>query len=121
MLVSSQTAPDADLPAGAGADAPPQVGSGRLRALVQHSDGFRLAEIDLRMRREGELVGTRQSGMAQFQAARLPQDEELLERARTWAEAIAAEDPLLEAPEHVLLAQALQRAYGHEASEPIPA
>ena len=121
MLVSSQPAPDSDLPAGASPDAPPQVGSGRLRALVQHSDGFRLAEIDLRMRREGELVGTRQSGLAQFQAARLPQDEGLLERARAWAEAIAAEDPSLDAPEHVLLAQALHRAYGNEASEPIPA
>jgi ATP-dependent DNA helicase RecG len=73
------------------------------------------------MRREGELVGTRQSGIAQFQAARLPQDAGLLERARRWAEAIAGEDPSLNAPEHGLLAQALQRAYGREASEPIPA
>jgi len=119
MLVSSQPAPGPG--AGLAPDAPPPAGSGRLRALVQHSDGFRLAEIDLRMRREGELVGTRQSGMAQLKAARLPQDAALLERARGWAEAIAAGDPSLEAPEHVLLAGALHRAYGREASEPIPA
>jgi len=73
------------------------------------------------MRREGELVGTRQSGMAQFQAARLPQDAELLDRARTRAEEIALADPSLTRPEHALLAQALERSYGSEAAEPIPA
>src|SRR5258708_29802101 len=36
--------------------------SARLRALVEHSDGFRLAEIDLALRKEGELVGTRPAG-----------------------------------------------------------
>ena len=124
MLVSSQPAQPAGTagPAGEGSEEmPPAVGSGRLRALVEHSDGFRLAEIDLRMRREGELVGTRQSGMAQFQAARLPQDAELLDRARTRAEEIALADPSLTRPEHALLAQALERSYGSEAAEPIPA
>jgi ATP-dependent DNA helicase RecG len=124
MLVSSQQGHPAGPAAGTGEDpeeAPPAVGSGRLRALVEHSDGFRLAEIDLRMRREGELIGTRQSGMAQFQAARLPQDAQLLDRARTWAEAIVRADPSLGKPEHGLLAQALERTYGREAAEPIPA
>jgi ATP-dependent DNA helicase RecG len=96
-------------------------GSERLRALVRHSDGFRLAEIDLRMRGEGELAGTRQSGLTVFQAARLPQDEELLERARRWAEAIAARDPELDAPEHRLLGAALARRYDREPDGAIPA
>ena len=40
--------------------------SARLKALAEHSDGFRLAEIDLELRGEGELTGTRQSGLARF-------------------------------------------------------
>ncbi len=44
----------------------------KLRALVEHADGFRLAEIDLGLRKEGELVGTRQSGLGQFSVASLP-------------------------------------------------
>ena len=51
-------------------------------ALARDDDGFELAEIDLRLRKEGELIGTRQSGVGQFALARLPDDEELLARAR---------------------------------------
>jgi ATP-dependent DNA helicase RecG len=97
------------------------TGSGRLAALVRHSDGFRLAEIDLAMRKEGELVGTRQSGLGQFRVARLPDDAELLELARARAQAILAEDPQLCAPEHALLGMALERELGAEALAPIPA
>ncbi len=96
-------------------------GSARLRAMVAHSDGFRLAEIDLELRSEGELVGTRQSGFGQFQVAQLPEDAQLLERARARAEAIVAGDPQLRAPEHTLLGEALETAFGAEALEPIPA
>jgi ATP-dependent DNA helicase RecG len=100
---------------------PPGGGSGRLAALVRHADGFRLAEIDLAMRKEGELVGTRQSGLGQFRVARLPEDAQLLELARARAQAILASDPELRAPEHALLGVALQREFGGEALEPIPA
>ena len=93
----------------------------RLRALAEHSDGFRLAEIDLALRKEGELVGTRQSGFGQFRVASLPDDAPLLERARTWAEAIIGADPALRAPEHALLAHELLLRFGGEALEPIPA
>jgi ATP-dependent DNA helicase RecG len=95
--------------------------SARLKALAAHSDGFKLAEIDLELRGEGELTGTRQSGLAQFRVARLPDDAALLEAARDHAEAILAADPGLESPEHALLAIALEDAYGAEALEPIPA
>jgi ATP-dependent DNA helicase RecG len=93
----------------------------RLRAMVEHSDGFRLAEIDLELRNEGELVGTRQSGLRQFAVASLPQDGVLLERARTRAEAIFASDPELKGPEHALLGKAFERAFGDQALAPIPA
>jgi ATP-dependent DNA helicase RecG len=97
------------------------AGAPRLRAMVAHADGFRLAEIDLELREEGELVGTRQSGLSQFDVACLPRDAELLERARACAQAIVASDPGLESPEYTLLVQALVRAFGDEALEPIPA
>jgi ATP-dependent DNA helicase RecG len=96
-------------------------GSPRLRALAEHADGFRLAEIDLELRSEGELVGTRQSGLRQFKVAQLPQDAALLERARACAEAIFAHDPELRQPEHALLGDALRDGFGAEALEPIPA
>jgi ATP-dependent DNA helicase RecG len=95
-------------------------GSPRLRALAEHSDGFRLAEIDLELRSEGELVGTRQSGVRQFTIAELPKDAELLERARACAEALVDGDAELRAPERVLLGEAL-REFGAEAHEPISA
>ena len=93
----------------------------RLRALAEHSDGFALAEIDLQLRGEGELAGTRQHGQAEPRVAILPQDAALLERARAWAARLLAADPTLSAPEHALLGAALERALGAEAHEPIPA
>jgi len=96
-------------------------GSARLRALAEHSDGFALAEIDLELRGEGELVGLRQSGLAQFRVAVLPRDRELQERARMRAEAIDAADPELAEPEHVLLRDALIASFGAEAGAPIRA
>ncbi len=95
--------------------------SRRLRALAEHADGFRLAEIDLELRSEGELTGTRQAGLREFEVARLPHDVELLERARTCAQAILHEDPQLAAPEHVLLAGALVERFGERARAPLPA
>jgi ATP-dependent DNA helicase RecG len=96
-------------------------GSLRLRALAEHTDGFELAEIDLRLRGEGDLVGTRQHGVQQFRVAELPRDAELLERARAHAERIASSDPELALPEHALLADALADVYGEEALAPIRA
>jgi ATP-dependent DNA helicase RecG len=95
--------------------------SPRLRALAGHTDGFELAEIDLQLRGEGELIGTRQHGIANFRVAELPRDAELLERARWHAERIYADDPALERPENALLADALVQSYGTEALAPIRA
>ncbi len=55
----------------------------RLGALASTSDGFRLAELDLEMRGEGEIAGTRQHGLPRFRVASLPRDLELLEAARS--------------------------------------
>ena len=95
--------------------------SARLRALAEHHDGFKLAEIDLELRGEGEIIGTRQHGLAEFRVARLPEDADLLDRARRYARSVLEDDAELTAPEHALLAEALRAAYGAEALEPIPA
>ncbi len=78
----------------------------RLRALAEEGDGFRLAEIDLALRGAGDVLGTRQHGMPEFRAARLPQDLALLERARIAAADVLASDPGLIEPENVLLRDA---------------
>jgi ATP-dependent DNA helicase RecG len=95
--------------------------SARLRALRDHRDGFKLAEIDLELRGEGEMLGTRQSGLAQFRVARLPEDAELLDGARRIAAALLEADPELVLPEHALLDWAVRRAFGTDALDPIPA
>jgi ATP-dependent DNA helicase RecG len=94
--------------------------SPRLRALAEHRDGFKLAEIDLELRGEGEMLGTRQSG-SHNQDRAVPEDAELLERARMRARTVLDEDPQLQRPEHVLLEDAVRATYGAEALEPIPA
>lgn len=65
----------------------------RLEALVRTSDGFELAEIDLEIRGEGELLGARQSGLAGFRFTRLPTDRDLLEKARPCARELASTLP----------------------------
>ena len=95
--------------------------SPRLRALASNADGFHLAEIDLELRGEGELIGTRQHGQAVFRVAELPRDAELLERAAAAARSMIDADPSLALPEHALLLDALVAAYGDEAMAPIAA
>jgi ATP-dependent DNA helicase RecG len=61
----------------------------RLEALVSSSDGFALAETDLEIRGEGQLLGARQSGFSDFRFARLRADRVLLEQARAAARELA--------------------------------
>jgi ATP-dependent DNA helicase RecG len=69
----------------------------RLQALVETTDGFELAEKDLELRGEGQLLGTRQAGLSEFRFTRLRADRELLERARELAgELVVHEGPLNE-------------------------
>ena len=83
--------------------------SRRLEAMVQTTDGFKLAELDLELRGEGELTGVRQSGLPALKAASLPADLPLLERAHRAAARILEHDPELSDPLGALLASALKR------------
>ncbi len=64
----------------------------RLEALVATTDGFELAEVDLELRGEGQLLGTRQSGLTDFRFAKLRADRDLLEQAREVAEELVDYD-----------------------------
>jgi ATP-dependent DNA helicase RecG len=68
------------------------VAQSRLQALVDTTDGFELAEVDLELRGEGQLLGTRQSGWSDLRFTRLRADRDLLERARALAGELRDED-----------------------------
>jgi ATP-dependent DNA helicase RecG len=78
-------------------------GEERLRVIEETTDGFRLAEEDLRIRGPGEFLGTRQSGLPDLKVASLG-DLAMIEEARQSAFALIDADPDLARPEHRLLA-----------------
>jgi ATP-dependent DNA helicase RecG len=73
-----------------------ETGRARLETLRETEDGFRIAEEDLRLRGEGDVLGTRQSGMPGFRIARLDLHQDLLKIARDDAVMLFAKDPKLE-------------------------
>ena len=82
----------------------------RLDAMVETTDGFRLSELDLKLRGAGDINGTQQSGMAfDLKIASLARDGAIVEYARRTAEALLEQDPTLARPEHVLLARLRSR------------
>jgi ATP-dependent DNA helicase RecG len=84
----------------------------RLQAMVQTTDGFVLAELDLKQRGPGEFLGTRQAGYASTLKMANLSDVTLIERARDQAQKVFNADPELKAPEHALLNEAVQRFWG---------
>jgi ATP-dependent DNA helicase RecG len=68
------------------------VAKSRLEALVKTTDGFELAEVDLELRGEGQLLGTRQSGWSDLRFTKLRVDRDLIERARTLANDLRDEE-----------------------------
>jgi ATP-dependent DNA helicase RecG len=86
----------------------------RLRVMETTTDGFAVAEADLRIRGPGEYLGTRQSGAPAFRAANLVRDSELLELARTEAVAWLKHDPSLARPESAELKRAIEKRWGEK-------
>ncbi|MEO0067289.1 MAG: hypothetical protein RJB63_414 [Actinomycetota bacterium] len=80
----------------------------RVRAVAATLDGFELSEIDLELRREGDVLGATQSGgRSSLKLLRVIQDAKLIQAARKAAEQVLNEDPTLE--KNILLAEALER------------
>lgn len=92
----------------------------RLRAIERERDGFKLAEIDLTLRGEGEVLGTRQSGLPRFALAELPEDTPALLAARDEVLGLLRRHGGLEAPELGPLLEAARRRFGAGAADPIP-
>jgi ATP-dependent DNA helicase RecG len=88
----------------------------RLMAMVNTNDGFVLAEKDLQQRGPGDFIGYRQSGFADLKMAKIT-DVRLIEKARETAEALFADDPLLEKPENEILLQKLSAFWKSDNSD----
>jgi len=84
----------------------------RLQSVASCTDGFQLAEMDLRLRGPGEFFGARQSGLAPLLVADLDRDLPLIEETRLEAERIFAADPLLRTSEIARLREDVLTLYG---------
>ena len=75
-------------------------GKERLKRMVETSDGFKISEVDLRLRGSGDMMGTRQSGALQFKIADLVKDGDILEYSRDVALRLLEDDESLEKKEN---------------------
>ncbi|MBI4429049.1 MAG: ATP-dependent DNA helicase RecG [Ignavibacteriales bacterium] len=83
----------------------------RLETMAETSDGFKIAEVDLKLRGPGEFFGTRQSGVPGFRIANLVDDVELLQVARKEAFAVVENDPQLRSPSHASIRKHFETSY----------
>ena len=81
----------------------------RINTMVNTTDGFRIAETDLKLRGPGDLQGLRQSGVLALKLADIVDDEPIVRAARESVEEILDEDPELKTLENVTLKQHIQQ------------
>ena len=84
-------------------------GIARMTVMTETTDGFRIAEEDLRLRGPGEFFGVRQSGLPALKAADVLRDIEILKESREDAFALMERDPFLSKPDHRLLGEAVAK------------
>ena len=99
--------------------ADPQTDEGRARmaAIAATTDGFRLANEDLRIRGEGTVFDARQSGLSDLKLARLVEDFEWVQKARADAFALVESDPELSDPSHLQLGREVVARLGDGRAE----
>ncbi|MCH2571050.1 MAG: ATP-dependent DNA helicase RecG [Planctomycetes bacterium] len=85
----------------------------RLEVLTHTGDGFAIAEADFEMRGSGDILGTRQHGVANLRAGNLLRDQKILLHARKCAQNLLENDPSLKTPAFQHLRQAVLKRYGH--------
>jgi ATP-dependent DNA helicase RecG len=83
-----------------------------LEQFAKIHDGFELAEIDLRRRGPGEIIGTKQTGLPEFRIADITRDEQVLILARNLAGQVVEKDPELKNPEHARLLRQVVAKHG---------
>jgi ATP-dependent DNA helicase RecG len=103
------------------ADPDSELARRRMKAITSTNDGFELAEVDLGLRGEGEVLGTRQHGLPRFRVAELPEDGELLAAARSELVALLERHGDLDAAELAPLLDAARERFGDERTEGIAA
>ena len=96
---------------GEGYSSPSPAVRERLEVLVRSTDGFVIAEEDLRIRGPGEFFGLRQWGMPEFRVANLVRDADILQQARQEAFALLKQDTQLKLPVHRSLREAMLRRW----------
>lgn len=75
----------------------------RLETMVRTNDGFEIAEVDLKLRGPGDIMGTQQSGMLNLKIADIVKDNAILKSARYYAMQLLKDDPTLEKPENLVI------------------
>jgi ATP-dependent DNA helicase RecG len=83
----------------------------RLETMARTSDGFEIAEVDLKLRGPGDFLGTKQSGLPDFRFADIVEDQALVYESREWAIKILNEDPDLSAKHHAGLKSVFERYF----------
>ena len=86
----------------------------RLETMTATTDGFQIAEVDLKLRGPGDLMGTQQSGVLQLKIADIIKDNQWLKTARSDARALLREDPQLEAQKNTPLRQTLAKMKAYQ-------
>ena len=86
----------------------------RIETLCRTSNGFEIAETDLKLRGPGDLMGTKQSGIADLKLTNLSEDGDLLEKIKLHAEEFVTQDPNLHNPENQLLKSHLIEVFKHK-------
>lgn len=86
----------------------------RMNAITSTADGFELAETDLRLRGEGQVLGERQHGLPELRLASVVRDGDLVEVARSDAREMLSCDPHLKDPRHAPLLRAAQHSFGRD-------
>ncbi|MFJ1365737.1 ATP-dependent DNA helicase RecG [Capnocytophaga canimorsus] len=86
----------------------------RMQTMTQTNDGFQIAEVDLKLRGPGDLMGTQQSGVLALKIADLVKDQTLLRAARAEAIQLLKSDPELKTPENRTVAYTLHQLHTHK-------
>ncbi len=79
-------------------------GRKRIETMVKSTDGFEIAEVDMKLRGPGDMHGTQQSGVLDLRIADIVRDEKILKFARELAGKILEDDPLLQKPKNAVMA-----------------
>ena len=85
-----------------------------MQTMVKTNDGFEIAEVDLKLRGPGDLMGTQQSGILNLKIADIVRDNDILKTARYYAIALLQADPGLENPENRTIRHAYAQLIKHK-------